>query len=245
MRLGCVCLRRCPAGWEGPEPAHLRRRNQLATKPGRSAPRLGGWARPAAADGPGAYQSRARCRGSGAEPVTASVSLAHRSRVGAVLTSPGPPAGRGDTNAGVGRRVLRVPGHPTGPAPRGLTIPLSELLWRFSGAGGPGGQHVNTSNTRAEVRLDIARSPSIPEAARTLLVERLGDVVAVAASDRRSQPQNRDLALSRLTDRLAGALEVQRSRRPTRPTRGSERRRLEAKRRQAQRKQERGGRWED
>lgn len=138
-----------------------------------------------------------------------------------------------------------MPGHQSGPAPRGLTIPLSELLWRFSGAGGPGGQHVNTANTRAEVRLDIAGSPSIPEAARSLLVSRLGDVVAVAASDRRSQSQNRDLALTRLTERLAGALEVQRNRRPTRPTRGSERRRLEAKKRQAQRKRERGGRWEE
>ncbi len=143
------------------------------------------------------------------------------------------------------RAVLRVPGHPTGPAPRGLVIPLSELAWRFSGAGGPGGQHVNTANTKAEVRLDVAASPSIPEAARTLLVQRLGPVVSVAAADRRSQSQNRDLALSRLTDRLAGALEVQRSRRPTRPTRGSERRRLEAKRRQAARKRERGGRWEE
>lgn len=143
------------------------------------------------------------------------------------------------------RAVLRVPGHPHGPAPRGLAIPFSELLWRFSGAGGPGGQHVNTANTRAEVRLDIAGSSSIPEAARSLLVERLGQVVAVAASDRRSQSQNRDLALTRLTERLAGALEVQRSRRPTRPTRGSERRRLEAKRRQAQRKRDRGGRWEE
>ena len=141
--------------------------------------------------------------------------------------------------------VLRVPGHPTGPAPRGLAIPLSELSWRFSGSGGPGGQHVNTANTRAEVRLDLANSPSIPESARGLLVERLGPVVAVAASDRRSQAQNRDLALGRLAERLSAALEVRRSRRATRPTRGSERRRLEAKRRQAQRKRDRGGRWED
>lgn len=159
--------------------------------------------------------------------------------------SPDERTGDGPPDTSTPRSVLRVPGHPSGPAPRGLVIPLAELTWRFSGAGGPGGQHVNTTNSRAEVVFDLEGSPSVPEAARALLLQRLGPVVAVAAADRRSQSQNRELALSRLTDRLAGALEVQRSRRPTRPTRGSERRRLEAKRRQAQRKKDRGGRWED
>jgi ribosome-associated protein len=132
--------------------------------------------------------------------------------------------------------ALEVPGHPGGPAPRGLRIPLAELTWRFSGAGGPGGQHVNTTNSRAEVLFDLAGSPSIPEAARPLLLERLGPSVAVAASDRRSQSQNRELALQRLTDRLAAALVVDRPRRPTRPSRSSVRRRLDAKRRQGERK---------
>lgn len=129
-----------------------------------------------------------------------------------------------------------VPGAPGGPAPRGLRIPLDEMTWRFSGSGGPGGQHANTANTRAEVVFDLAASPSVPEAARTLLVDRLGAVVAVAASDRRSQAQNRDLALERLAARLAAALVVDRPRRPTRPSRAAVRRRLDAKRRQGDRK---------
>jgi ribosome-associated protein len=135
--------------------------------------------------------------------------------------------------------VLEVAGHAGGPAPRGLRIPLAELSWRFSGSGGPGGQHVNTANTRAEVVFDIAGSPSVPEAARDLLVERLGPSVAVAASDRRSQIRNRELALERLAARLAGALVVERPRRPTRPSRASVRRRLDAKRRQGERKADR------
>lgn len=132
--------------------------------------------------------------------------------------------------------VLEVPGHPGGPAPAGLRIPLSELTWRFSGAGGPGGQHVNTTNSRAEVVFDLAGSPNVPEAARPLLLERLGPTVAVAASDRRSQSQNRELALDRLAAKLAAALVVERPRRPTRPSRSSVRRRLDTKRRQGERK---------
>lgn len=135
--------------------------------------------------------------------------------------------------------VLLVAGHPFGPAPRGLAIPVAELAWRFSGAGGPGGQHVNTSNTRAEVRFDLAGSPSVPEAARPLLLARLGPSVAVAAADTRSQVRNRDLALGRLADKLAAALVVERPRRPTRPTRASQRRRLDDKRRQGDRKRDR------
>lgn len=144
-----------------------------------------------------------------------------------------------DADASSPSAVLRVPGHRGGPAPTGLVIPLAELTWRFSASGGPGGQHVNTSNTRAEVRFDIAASPSVAEVARQLLVARLGPSVAVAASDRRSQAQNRDLALSRLSDRLAGALVVERTRRPTRPTRSSQRRRLDDKARRSARKRDR------
>lgn len=127
----------------------------------------------------------------------------------------------------------------------GVVIPSSELAWRFSASGGPGGQHVNTSNTRAEVRFDIAGSPSLSPAVRQRLVDRLGDSVAVAASDRRSQARNRELALERLAARLAGALRVQTPRRPTRPTLGAKRRRLDAKRRQGLRKQERRSRGDD
>jgi ribosome-associated protein len=121
----------------------------------------------------------------------------------------------------------------------GVRIPLSELTWRFSASGGPGGQHVNTSNTRSEVRFDAGASPSLPEWARERIVGRFGPVVVVAASDERSQARNRSLALDRLTARLARALEVDPPRKRTRPTVASQRRRVEAKRRQGQRKRER------
>jgi ribosome-associated protein len=120
-----------------------------------------------------------------------------------------------------------------------LAIPLDELEWRFSASGGPGGQHANTSNTRAEVRFDVRASAALTEHQRELLLERLGDVVRVAADDERSQARNRALALERLAERLASALHVPVRRRPTRPTRASEQRRLEAKRRQGERKRSR------
>jgi ribosome-associated protein len=122
---------------------------------------------------------------------------------------------------------------------RTCTIPLDELEWRFTGSGGPGGQHANTSNTRAEVRFNIADSPSLGPRQRARLLERLGPVVRVAASDERSQARNRALALERLRSRLAEALRVQRERRPTAPTTASQQRRLESKRRRSQVKRQR------
>ncbi len=116
---------------------------------------------------------------------------------------------------------------------RSCAIRLDELEWRFSGSGGPGGQHANTSNTRAEVRFDVAASPSLGPRQRARLLERLGPVVRVVASDERSQTRNRDLALGRLKDRLGAALVVEKPRRATRPTAGSTKRRLEDKRRRA------------
>lgn len=124
--------------------------------------------------------------------------------------------------------VLRVSSH--------LRIPLSELTWRFSRSGGPGGQHANTADTRVEVRFDVRRSPSLGPRQRARLLERLGDEVRVTAADERSQARNRALALRRLSDKLADALRVTEPRRPTAPTRASVKRRLEAKRRHAQRK---------
>ncbi len=124
---------------------------------------------------------------------------------------------------------------------RSLSIPLSELEWRFSGSGGPGGQHANTSNTRVEVRFDVARSPSLSPRHRARLLERAGPVVRVVASDERSQARNRQLALDRLRALLAAALQVHRLRRPTAPTPGSREQRLTAKRRRGQVKRLRGG----
>jgi ribosome-associated protein len=121
----------------------------------------------------------------------------------------------------------------------GVDIRLGELDWRFSPAGGPGGQHANTSNTRAEVSLDLTNSPSLPGWARERLVRRLGATVTASAGERRSQAQNRQLALERLRSRLAAGLKVERVRRPTRPTGASQRRRLEEKRRRGELKRER------
>jgi ribosome-associated protein len=129
-----------------------------------------------------------------------------------------------------------------------VAIPIEELEWRFSGSGGPGGQHANTANTRAEVRFDVAGSPSLGEAQRARLMARYGPLVRVVVSDERSQLRNRELAMARLASRLAEGLRVDRPRRPTRPTAGSERRRLEDKRRRAHLKQQRrdgGGRGDD
>lgn len=116
---------------------------------------------------------------------------------------------------------------------RSCRIPLDELDWRFSASGGPGGQHANTSNTRAEVRFDVAASASLGPRQRARILERLGPVVRVAASDERSQTRNRELALERLGDRLRVALAVPRSRRATSPSPAASARRLVSKRRRS------------
>ena len=118
-------------------------------------------------------------------------------------------------------------------------IPLDELEWRFSGPGGPGGQHANTSNTRVEVRFDVEASPSLTPSQRARLLDRFGPLVRVVASDTRSQARNRELALSRLRERLADALRKPRARRATAPTAGARRRRIEAKRRRGDLKRQR------
>lgn len=115
-------------------------------------------------------------------------------------------------------------------------IPLAELTWRFSRSGGPGGQHANTADTRAEVRFDIASSAALGPRQRARLLERFGPEVWVVASDERSQARNRELAMDRLAAKLADALRVTAPRRATRPTKGSVERRLEGKRRQSARK---------
>ena len=124
---------------------------------------------------------------------------------------------------------------------RSLSIPLSELEWKFSGAGGPGGQHANTANTRVEVRFAVDRSPSLSAQQRARLLDRIGPLARVVVSDERSQARNRQLALDRLGARLAEALQVRRHRRPTAPTRGSRERRLTAKRKRGDVKRLRGG----
>lgn len=122
---------------------------------------------------------------------------------------------------------------------------MAELEWRFTGSGGPGGQHANTSNTRVELVFDVENSPSLGPHQRARLLEKLGPVVRVVASDERSQARNRQLALERLRAKLADGLHVPTTRRPTRPTAGSRQRRLETKQRRAALKRQRSARPHD
>jgi ribosome-associated protein len=119
---------------------------------------------------------------------------------------------------------------------RSLTIPASELQWRFTGSGGPGGQHANTSNTKVTLSWNLEESAAPSESQRARLVAKLGPVVRVVAVDERSQTRNRDLALQRLRDRVRDGLAVRPQRRPTAPTRSSVARRLADKRLQSERK---------
>jgi ribosome-associated protein len=112
---------------------------------------------------------------------------------------------------------------------RSCAIPADELEWRFTASGGPGGQHANTSNTKVEVRFDVASSPSLGPRQRARLLERLGPVVRATASERRSQHQNRELALERLQARLAAALHVDPKRFSTKPSRAAKKRRVDEK----------------
>ena len=117
-----------------------------------------------------------------------------------------------------------------------VRIPRHELDVRFSASGGPGGQHANKAATRAELTFDATTSSAFTEAQRQRVVGRLGPVVRVVADDERSQLRNRALAEERLAAKLRGALHVPRTRRATRPTRGSQRRRVEAKKQRGETK---------
>jgi ribosome-associated protein len=127
----------------------------------------------------------------------------------------------------------------------GLSIPLEEIELRASRSSGPGGQHANVTASRIEAVFDVAASATLRESERDLLLARVGPRVTAIAQDARSQARNRELALERLAQRLAAGLAVSRPRRPTRPTAASRERRLDAKRRDAQRKRERRPPGED
>jgi ribosome-associated protein len=123
---------------------------------------------------------------------------------------------------------------------RGTTIPAEELSWRFSRSPGPGGQSVNTSDTRAELSFDLAASTALPaglkQRALAALEGRFADgVITIAASDYRSQLRNREAAAARLAELLTEATAPPpRARRPTRPTRAARERRLADKQRRSQ-----------
>lgn len=117
---------------------------------------------------------------------------------------------------------------------RTVRIPRSEIQARFTASGGPGGQHANKAATRVELTFDVEASTSLSERQKARIVERLGPQVRVVVDDERSQIRNRAIADERLAARLASALHVDVPRRATKPTKGSKRRRLEAKRRRSE-----------
>lgn len=123
---------------------------------------------------------------------------------------------------------------------RSCAIPLDELEWRFSRSGGPGGQHVNKTETRVEVRLDVDAASCLGPRQRARIKEKLGPVVRVTASDTRSQARNRELALERLREKLQTALAQEKKRKPTKRTRAAEERRLRGKRHRSRTKRARG-----
>ncbi|MEU4687770.1 alternative ribosome rescue aminoacyl-tRNA hydrolase ArfB [Actinoplanes sp. NPDC023714] len=126
-----------------------------------------------------------------------------------------------------------------------LTIPAAELSWRFSRAGGPGGQGVNTTDSRVELSWDVLGSDLLPPALKERAAERLGarlvqGVLTITASEHRSQLRNREAAAARLAGLIAGAIAAPpRQRRATKPSRGAVERRIAAKKRRSQTKQNR------
>nr|WP_255425810.1 alternative ribosome rescue aminoacyl-tRNA hydrolase ArfB [Pseudonocardia petroleophila] len=127
-----------------------------------------------------------------------------------------------------------------------LVLPARELHWRFSRASGPGGQGVNTTDSRVELSFDVARSPSVPDDLRSRALARLAGrlvdgVLTVVASEHRSQLRNREAARERLAATLRGATAADPpTRRPTKPSKGAKRRRMDEKTRRGRVKRLRG-----
>jgi ribosome-associated protein len=125
---------------------------------------------------------------------------------------------------------------------RSVVVPERELRWRFSRSSGPGGQSVNTADSRVELSLDVSRTTALGPVRRARALERLSDrlvdgVLTVTASEHRQQLRNREAALERMAEILKAAIAPPPpKRRPTRPTKGSVERRLAGKRRRAQTK---------
>jgi len=117
---------------------------------------------------------------------------------------------------------------------RSVTIPRFEIELRFSRSSGPGGQHAQKSDTRVEATFDVEASVALSEAQKRRVIARAGPVLRAVAQDERSQWRNRELATERLVETLRAALRVPRKRKPTKPSKASVERRLEAKRRRAQ-----------
>jgi ribosome-associated protein len=125
------------------------------------------------------------------------------------------------------------------PVRPGLAIPIAEVELRTSRSSGPGGQHANVTASRVEAVFDVGASETLSEEQKARIAARLGPRVTSTAQDTRSQARNRELALERLAERLAHALEVRRPRTATRPTASSRRRRVEGKRHRGELKRDR------
>jgi ribosome-associated protein len=127
-----------------------------------------------------------------------------------------------------------------------LTIGLQELEYRATRSGGPGGQHVNTSSTRIELTWDVANSPSLSDAQRERLLDKLAarmdssGVLRITESGSRSQLQNKETATARLAELVAAALHLPKPRKKTRPPKASREKRLQTKRRRSEVKKLRG-----
>lgn len=125
--------------------------------------------------------------------------------------------------------------------PNGLVIPAAELLEQFSRSSGPGGQSVNTTDSRVELRFEIATSVAFDDAQRARALDRLGPTVVIHASEHRSQHRNRNAARGRLAERIRDALAPPPVPRvPTKPSRASQRRRVDSKVRRGRTKALRG-----
>lgn len=130
-----------------------------------------------------------------------------------------------------------------------LTIPLTELQFRFSTSSGPGGQHVNRSATKVTLLFDVAQSPTLDEATRARLRQKLTNrltkegVLQIDVQESRSQHRNRETAVARFQLILANALKIPKKRRKTKPSRAAQEKRLASKKQQGQRKKDRSWRW--
>jgi ribosome-associated protein len=120
-------------------------------------------------------------------------------------------------------------------SPNGLAIAPAALRWRFSRSGGPGGQHVNKTESRVELWLVIAEA-GLPADKAQQLVDRHGLDIRVVESSSRSQHRNREIATARLLEIVDDSTRRVVKRRPTRPSKGAVERRLDGKRKTAERK---------
>ena len=127
-----------------------------------------------------------------------------------------------------------------------LAIPRAELVFRATRAGGPGGQHVNTSSTRVELTWDVAQSAALTDEQRERIRARLAKridasgVLRLTDAGTRSQHRNRERVTVRFAELLEGALRVEKKRRPTKPPRASREARLESKKKRSETKKLRG-----